>query len=185
MDTNEITNDQEPRPGTDPRLGTGQRGNDSPAFLRRHAVGLAVTAGVLAVIVVAGGTAWGVSAAVSAAQTTASAPAQVKNASHVSAKHGATHAKHRRHGAVGTISAMNGDTWTLHAASGATVTVKLSSHTAFGTKKAPVAKSSFTDGDRVGVLGTRAGDTVTASRIVHVPVRAKTTTGAPTPAPTT
>ena len=153
------------------------------APLRRHAVGVAVAAAVLAVVVVAGGTAWGVSAAVAASQTTTSAamPA-TKNASHTTGEKSAKHAKRKAHGAVGTIAAIAGDTWTLHAASGATVTVKLSSTTAFGTKKTPSTASSFAVGDKVGALGTRSGDTVTATRVVHLPLPGHT--AKPTPAPT-
>ena len=152
------------------------------APLRRHAAGLAVAAAVLAVVVVAGGTAWGVSAAVAGSQTTASAPMPgAKNASHTTGTKSAKHAKHKAHGAVGTITAIAGDTWTLHAASGATVTVKLSSTTAFGTKKAPSTASSFAVGDKVGALGARSGDSVTATRVVHLPLPGHTTKPTPTP----
>jgi hypothetical protein len=156
---------------------------DAGSPLRRHAVGIAVTAAVLAVIVVAGGTAWGVSAAVASTQTTASAsmPA-AKNAAHSNAAKGSKKAKRKAHGVAGTITAINGDSWTLHAASGSTVTVKLSSSTAFGTKKAPSTAGSFAVGDKVGALGARSGDTVTATRIVHLPLHAHT--AKPTPAPT-
>ncbi|MGO4536097.1 DUF5666 domain-containing protein [Leifsonia sp. 2MCAF36] len=150
---------------------------DSP--LRRHSVGIAITAGVLAVIVVAGGTAWGVSAAVAGSQTTASAP--MAAASHSTGAKAGKHGKSKAHGAVGTITAINGDTWTLNAASGATLTVKLSSTTAFGTKKAPSTASSFAVGDKVGALGSRAGDTVTATRIVHAPAQAHMSTSTPAP----
>ena len=76
-----------------------------------------------------------------------------KNAPHTTGAKSAKHAKRKAHGAVGTIAAIAGDTWTLHAASGATVTVKLSSTTAFGTKKTPSTASSFAVGDKVGALG--------------------------------
>lgn len=157
----------------------------SPSFLQRHAVGVGITAAVLAVVVVAGGTAWGVSAAVAGEQTSASTHLTAQNASHTMKKHGSTASKHKAHGAVGSITAMSGDTWTMHAASGATVTVKLSSSTAYGTKKTPSTQSTFAVGDRIGALGTRSGDTVTATRIVHLPVRAHTATPAPTATPST
>jgi hypothetical protein len=156
----------------------------SSSFLRRHAVGVGVAAAVLAVIVVAGGTAWGVSAAVASTQTAASAPMTSMNTSH-DTKAAAHKKKHKVHGAAGTIATMSGDTWTLHADSGTTVTVKLSSSTAYGTKKTPATASSFAVGDKVGALGTRSGDTVTATRIVHLPLKAHTSTPSPAPTPGT
>lgn len=153
-----------------------------PSFLRRHAFGLGVAAAVLAVVVVAGGTAWGVSAAV-AANNTAS-PAAMGSATH--AKKGAasgtrTHAK----GAVGTLTAMSGGTWTVKSAAGTTFTVTVGSATTYGTAKKPATASSFAVGDRIGVLGTRGGDTVTATRIVHLAAKHGATTGTPTPGATT
>ena len=63
------------------------------------------------------------------------------------------------------------------------------SSTAYGTPKKPATASSFAVGDRIGVLCTRNGDTVTATRIVHLPAAkhagTSTSTGTPTPAPTT
>lgn len=178
MDTNTNT----PLHTTEPLSSPEQPTPDAPSsFLRRHAIGTGITAAVLAVVVVAGGTAWGVSAAVAAEQTSASAPLTAQNASHTVADHSAagstsktkSKAKHKhRRGAVGTITAMSGDTWTMHAASGATVTVKLSPSTAYGTKKKPATEGSFAVGDRIGALGARSGDIVTAKRIVHLPVRA-------------
>lgn len=165
----------------------------SAGFLSRHAVAVAITAGVLAVIVVAGGTAWGVSAAVAASE--ASAPMASTSQNHATgskastktgakkahAKKGSEHA-HAAHGVRGTLTALDGDTWKVHAASGATVTVTLSGSTAFGTKTAPATRSSFAVGDRVGVLGKRTGDDVTATRVVMVPLKAHST-ATPTPGP--
>ncbi|MEV8213919.1 DUF5666 domain-containing protein [Leifsonia sp. NPDC077715] len=153
----------------------------APSFLRRHAVGVGVAAAALAVIVVAGGTAWGVSAAVASTQTAAVAPA-AQSAMHKTGPHtGASGKRKAEHGARGTLTAVNGDTWTLKTASGTTVSVKITSSTAFGTKKSPAARDSFASGDRIGVLGTRSGDSVTATRIVHIPLHAHT--APPTPAP--
>lgn len=194
MDTN--TPENTPLHTPEPSSAPSQRTPDAPSsFLRRHAVGSGITAAVLAVVVVAGGTAWGVSAAVAAEQTSASAPLTAENASHTVADHSTAASKskakakakakrkHRVHGAVGTITAISGDTWTMHAASGATVTVKLGSSTAYGTKKKPATEGSFAVGDRIGALGARSGDTVTAKRIVHLPVRthAAAASSAPTP----
>lgn len=160
----------------------GTPGTPRASFLRRHAVGVGVAAAVLAVVVVAGGTAWGVSAAVASTQTTAGSVMAPMSATHTGAPHAGRSQKHKLHGVSGTIATINGDTWTLHSASGKTVTVKLTSTTAFGTKKAPSTRDSFTVGEKVGVLGKRSGDTVTATRIVHLPLHTHTT--APTAAPT-
>lgn len=179
-----------PAPGSAPAPGSGSVPGAAPesasSFLRRHAIGVGVTAAVLAVVVVAGGTAWGVSAAVASTRPAAVAPASADtamhgSASHVAASHKKTHGKRADHGAVGTLTAVNGDTWTLKAASGKTLTVTLSSTTAFGTAKTPATRDSFTTGSRVGVLGKRTGDTVAATRIVHLPLHAST--GKPSPAP--
>ena len=156
----------------------------APAFLRRHAVGVGVAAALLAVILVAGGTAWGVSAAVASTHPTVSAPAHAQSAGHGTGSAAAKAAKRKKakaHGARGTLTDVGGDTWTLHAASGKTLTVKITSTTAFGTKKASANRDSFATGDRVGVLGKRSGDTITATRIVHLPLHAHT--AKPSPAP--
>lgn len=147
---------------------------DRGAFLRRHAVGLSIAAAALAVVVVAGGTAWGVSAAVG--QADAAAPASMSTAVH--AKKGTTGVVGRNHdrAAVGTVTAMSGGTWTIQSAAGATVSVTVDSSTAFGTAKKPADASSFAVGDRIGVVGTRVGDSVTATRIVHL---ARAVHGAP------
>ena len=156
----------------------------APSFLRRHAIGVGTAAAVLAVIVVAGGTAWGVSAAVASTQPATVVPAAANTAAHGTASHRKkAHAKRAEHGAVGTLTAVNGDTWTIKAASGKTLTVTLSSSTAFGTKKTPATRDSFTTGSRIGVLGKRTGDTVAATRIVHLPLRAHTAKATPSPAP--
>ena len=147
---------------------------DRGAFLRRHAVGLSIAAAALAVVVVAGGTAWGVSAAVG--QADAVAPASMSTAVHT--KKGTTGVVGRNHdrAAVGTVTAMSGGTWTIRSAAGATIAVTVDSGTTFGTAKKPADASSFTVGDRIGVVGTRVGDSVTATRIVHL---ARAVHGAP------
>ncbi len=71
--------------------------------------------------------------------------------------------------------------WTFHAAFGATVTVTLSSNTAYGTKKTPSTAGSFAVGDKVGALGTRSGDTLPGTRIVHLLLHAHTSSPTPTP----
>lgn len=147
-----------------------------PSFLRRHTLAVGVAAAVVAVVVVAGGTAWGVAAAV--ATGNAAAPAAMDSAMH--AKEGAagtgTHAK----GVVGALTAISGATWTMRTAAGATITVEIGSSTTYGTARKPADASSFAVGDRIGVLGARSGDTVTATRILHL-AAAKHTGAGPTP----
>ncbi|QNE34902.1 DUF5666 domain-containing protein [Leifsonia shinshuensis] len=173
--------------GAAPASGAGMavtdsmKGDDQPrsSFLRRHAVGLSIAAAALAIVVVAGGTAWGVSAAVAGGGS--AAPAAMNTAVH--AKKGASAAKQKHsHGTVGTVTAMSGGTWTIQSAAGTPITVNVGSATAFGTAKKPATESSFAVGDRVGVLGTRSGDSVTATRIVHL--GASKQGGMSTPAPT-
>lgn len=139
-----------------------------PSFFRRHTLGLGVVAAILAVVVVAGGTAWGVSAAVAAANT--AAPAVSNPAVHGTAKHAAKGAGARTHakGTVGTLTAISGDTWTVRSAAGATITVTVDSSTTYGTPKSPATASSFAVGDRIAVLGARSSDSVTATRIAHL-----------------
>ncbi|MFE4470496.1 hypothetical protein ACFRFH_16935 [Leifsonia sp. NPDC056824] len=153
------------------------------SFLRRHVVGLSIAAAALAIVVVAGGTAWGVSAAIAGGDS--AAPAAMNSAMHAKkGGAGGSAAKQKRsHGTVGTLTGMSGGTWTIQSAAGATVTVTVGSGTTFGTAKKPATESSFAVGDRIGVIGTRSGDSVTATRIVHVGAAKNGTmaTAAPTP----
>lgn len=159
-----------------------------PSFFRRHALGVGVAAAVLAVVVVAGGTAWGVSAAVAAGNT--AVPAAVSAAAHAQQGTAAGSRMHAK-GVVGSLTAISGDTWTVRSAAGATITVTVGSSTAFGTQQKPAGASSFVVGDRIAVLGARSGDTVTATRIVHLAAAKRARPGAgtapagtPTPAAT-
>lgn len=156
---------------------------DRTSFLRRHTVGLAIAAAALAIVVVAGGTAWGVSAAVAGGGS--AAPAAMDTAVHAK-KGGAGTAKQKHsHGTVGTLTAMSGGMWTIQSAAGATVTVSVGSSTTFGTAKKPATESSFAVGDRIGVIGMRSGDSVTATRIVHLAAAKKGTTATEAPTPNT
>lgn len=175
--------EEPPAPGTavtdGMKAGQPQR---RPSFFRRHAFGLGVAAAVVAVVVVAGGTAWGVSAAVAAGNT--AAPAAMNPSTHAKKGAAAGTKKHAK-GAVGTVTAISGDTWTMTSAAGTSITVKIGSSTVYGTAKKPADASSFAVGDRIAVLGMRGGDTVTATRIVHLPATHTRPTGTPTPAATT
>lgn len=150
------------------------------SFLRRHTVGIAIAAAVLAVVVVAGGTAWGVSAAVAAAEstpTTMSAPVHATKAV-------VPGAHKRARGLVGTVTAISGTSWTISSAAGVTVTVAVGPSTTYSAVRQRVSASSFAVGDRVGVFGTRLGDAVTATRIVHLVAAKHTAAPTPTATPT-
>ena len=153
-------------------------------FLRRHTLGASLAGAALTVGLVAGGAAWGVSAAVadtpnSSTVATTSTSTPTPGATHHPGRH------HRFHGVKGTITKIDGDTWTVHTKSGATVTVKISSSTAFGTKKTSATRASFAVGNKIGALGKRADHVVTAKRIVHLPRTAHSSTAKPTPTPGT
>lgn len=155
------------------------------SFLRRHVLGLSIAAAALAIVVVAGGTAWGVSAAIAGGDS--AAPAAMNSAVHAKkGGAGGSAAKQKRsHGTVGTLTGMSGGTWTIQSAAGATVTVTVGSDTTFGTAKKPATESSFAVGDRIGVIGTRSGDSVTATRVVHVGAAKNGTTATAAPTPNT
>jgi hypothetical protein len=86
-------------------------------------------------------------------------------------------------GVRGQITAENGSTWTVMSRAGKSVTVDISSSTQFGTKAQPASASQFVPGSQIAAIGTRAGTTVTATR-VFVPVAANPTTPSPS-SPTT
>ncbi|MGH9096340.1 MAG: hypothetical protein ACRDWB_02865 [Acidimicrobiales bacterium] len=74
-------------------------------------------------------------------------------------------------GVRGQITAENGSTWTVMSRAGKSVTVDISSSTQFGTKSQPASASQFEPGSQIAAIGTRAGTTVTATR-VFAPVAA-------------
>lgn len=98
-------------------------------------------------------------------------------------------AQHASPNARGQLTALDGDRWTLSATGGATNTVLVNAQTVFGTPKAALDRARFTVGSQVAVTGPRSGDTVTAERIIIVPIYAGAstaparTTTAPVPAP--
>jgi hypothetical protein len=83
----------------------------------------------------------------------------------------------------GTIDAVSGSTWTLAADNGRTLTVKLTASTRYGHPGAEGGSASdFAKGDEVIVVGTRSGDTVTATRVLSLadfPLRPPSTPGPP------
>lgn len=95
----------------------------------------------------------------------------------------------KRHGVRGRVSAENGDTWTVTTVKGRAVTVTLTPSTRFGTAAAPATEAQFTVGSPVTVIGTRSGDTLTATRVftpVHpLPGTSPSTTSPSTTSPST
>ncbi len=68
----------------------------------------------------------------------------------------------------GTITDISGSTWKIDSQRGATVTVEVSSSTQFGTPTQSENASDFAVGQSVVVLGTRSGNTVTATRVLDL-----------------
>ena len=151
------------------------------SYLGRKPLGLVVAAAALGVVVVASATAWGVTTALA---SSASAP----TAAHVAAQPKAAGARARKqgHGIQGIVTGISVTSWTIRSAAGETLTVTVGSSTAYGTAKKPASASSFAVGERVGIIGTRAGDTVNATRVVHLGAKANpsSTTGTSSPAAT-
>ena len=69
-------------------------------------------------------------------------------------------------GVRGVITAESGSTWTVRSQAGPLVTVTISTTTKFGTKKLAATRSQFVTDSPVLVVGPRAGDTVTARRVI-------------------
>jgi Domain of unknown function (DUF5666) len=154
--------------------------NKIRGFVRSH-LGAAIAAVATAVVFVGGililtlvGGGGGTPAAAGSTTTTTLAPPGSK------ASRGKGAAQ-RRQGVRGVITAINGNTWTVTSAAGVPVTVDVTATTTFGTKKLPLMATDFSDGDRIVVLGTRSGTTVTATRITMgaQPGGAATTTTTP------
>ncbi|WP_158865898.1 DUF5666 domain-containing protein [Leifsonia sp. AG29] len=164
------------------KTSAGQAEASSPtgSYLRRKPLALVVAAAALGVVLVAGATAWGVSTAVA---SSASAPTAARVAAQPKA---AARARKQGHGLLGIVTGISATSWTIRSAAGETLTVTVGSSTAYGTANKPASASSFAVGQRVGIIGTRTGSTVNATRIVHLGAKANTssTTGTPSPAAT-
>ncbi|WP_223692018.1 hypothetical protein [Leifsonia poae] len=136
-------------------------------FYRRHGLGFAITAGVLALVVVSVGVALGAYAITSATSSHSSAVARGSGFGAHSGIGGRGFPGAARGGVVrGTIASISGSTWTVDTVAGGTVTVEVRSSTTFGTPASPERASGFTVGESVVVVGKRSGTTVTATRVV-------------------
>ncbi len=147
----------------------GTNADRQPSVFRRHPVATGVTAGVIAVVLVSGLTAWGVGAAVTASLTSSNsavAPMPMSTATPAPAAGGANAAGRLAFRA--TIQSISGTSWTILTRKGQTVTVDVTSSTQFGTKKSAETSGSFAVGDSVIIVATRgASGTPTATRVVN------------------
>ena len=141
-------------------------GSEQPEpFYRRHGLAFAVATGVLALVVLLGGTAVGAFAVASV----------VVHASHSHMFRGdgllpAPAPQNRQGGVIrGTIVSASGKTWKVETLRSGVVTVKFTSSTMFGRPGAPKSAADFSPGDEVAVAGSRSGDTITATRVVAMP----------------
>jgi hypothetical protein len=181
-------------------------GSNSPLF-RRHPIAFGVVTGVVAVILVAGLTAWGVGAVVATSLTsstsgmsmgaptatptpgpTATTPAAGQKAG---GQKGTGQQVAGRVAFRATIQSMAGTSWTILTRKGETVTVTVDSSTQFGTRKVPETVSSFAVGDSVILVATAdstpGGTTgsAVATRVVSAADAANRGTTTPMPGMTT
>ncbi|QNE47635.1 hypothetical protein F1C58_12475 [Glaciihabitans sp. INWT7] len=151
----------EPRsPGDDP----GVSGMTARSFLGRHPLALGITAAALAVVVVAGLTAWGVGRAVAASYQTVGSAVVAPTASHrpvAGARKVAGHTIIR-----GEIAGIAGSSWTITTRAGATQHVTVGSATHYGTPKVPATASDFVVGTAVVVVEKSSDGSKSAVRVV-------------------
>ncbi|MFF1877514.1 DUF5666 domain-containing protein [Leifsonia sp. NPDC058230] len=134
-------------------------------FYRQHGLAFAIATGVLALVVLLGGTAVG----------TVAVTSLVLHAGHSQAFRGGGIPRapepQQREGDVirGTIASVSGRSWRVETVRDGAVTVKLTSSTVFGAPGAPKSAADFSPGDEVAVAGSRNGDTITATHVVAIP----------------
>ncbi|MFF1634006.1 DUF5666 domain-containing protein [Leifsonia sp. NPDC058248] len=149
-------------------------------FYRRHGLAFAIATGVLALVVLLGGTGVGIFAVTSV----------VMQVSHSYALHGEggrrapgpqqeqgqqqpkpqQQQQQQQRGVIrGTIASISGKTWKIETLRGGAVTVRITSSTVFGAPGESKSASDFAAGDEVAVAGSRSGDTIVASRVVAIP----------------
>jgi hypothetical protein len=173
--------------GLDAAAQTGTNAGREPSVFRRHPIATGVTAGVIAVVLVSGLTAWGVGTAVTASLTSSNsvaAPLPMNTATPAPAAGRANAAG--RIAFRATIQSISGDSWTILTRKGQTVTVDVTSGTQFGTKKAAETSGSFAVGDSVIIVATRgASGTPTATRVVNTADIGTGTAATPSTTPNT
>jgi hypothetical protein len=165
------------KPGATGR-GTARPGAETPkqpSIYRRHPLATGIAAGLIAVVLVSGLTAWAVGAAVTASLTSATSTEMpmgtatpAPTAGSAAGMTGA--ATTGRLAFRATIQSMDGDSWTILTKKGKTVTVAVDATTQFGTRKTAETAGSFAVGDNVVIVASRGSDgTPIATRVVEAP----------------
>ena len=146
-----------------------------PSIFRRHPLATGITAGVVAVVLVSGLTAWGVGAAVTASLTSSTA-SEMPMSTPTSAPATGSPTGEGKAATAGRIAfraiiqSMDGGSWTILTKNGKTVTLTIDGTTQFGTKKMTAAAGDFAVGDNVILVATRGTDAMPiATRIVKAP----------------
>lgn len=136
--------------------------NWATRWLAAGAVVVVLAGGVLGIVRLTTGS--GSSAATATAVPSASA-------GHFGAGGGAANARSApaAGGASGTVSAMSRSAFTLRTSAGQTVTVKETASTAYGNGTAPSSSRAVKTAERVLVLGTVNGGTITAAQVILRP----------------
>jgi hypothetical protein len=148
-----------------------------PSVFRGHPLATGIAAGVVAVVLISGLTAWGVGAAVTAslaASTGSEMPMSMPTTTPTPGSTGGT-GKMATSGRIAfraTIQSidgqsMDGASWTILTKKGKTVAVTVDDTTQFGTTKAPATVGTFAVGDSVVIVAMRGSEGVpVATRIV-------------------
>ncbi len=147
-----------------PSDSSGVSGMTVPSFVGRHPSALGITAAALAVVVVAGLTAWGVGTAVAASYQTVGSAVVAPTASGrpvAGARKPVSHTVVR-----GEIAGIAGSSWTITTRAGATQHVTVGSATHYGTPKVPATASDFVVGTAVVVVEKSGDGGKTAVRVV-------------------
>ncbi len=140
-----------------------------PSVFRRHPLATGIAAGVIAVVLVSGLTAWGVGAAVTASLTSSTSSEMPMSTPTPSGTAG-TMPSAGRLAFRATIQSMDGASWTILTKKGKTVTLTVDSATQFGTMKAPSTAASFAVSDSVVIVAMRGSEGMpVATRIVKAP----------------
>lgn len=149
-----------------------------PSFVRRHPLALGASAGVIAVVLISGLTAWGVDVALASSTRSGVAAAPAAPVAPVTP----AAPKKNRDGRTlirGTIATVGASSWAIITRAGKSSTVMIGAATLYGTKKAPGTAGDFVAGDAVVIVvkgGAAVRVTAAKPGAVHP--------GAPTPSAT-
>jgi hypothetical protein len=182
---------------SDPASGNRSGSRENPSVFRRHPLASGIVAGLVVVVVVSGLTAWGVGAAVTASLTNQAAPLAPASTSTPAPNAGAEQGGRLGAGRIAiraTIQNINDSSWTILTKRGKTVNIAITSSTKFGSRNTAETLGSFSVGDNVIVIATRADGNATAVRVASATAAGtsmsrssgtgtNTSTTAPTPSP--